>query len=196
VRFSAAIVAVIALVNCARASDSRPTPAEDEAAVKQTLIDWYAAYSGSDEAHYRSFVAEEYVLLENGTIMSLDDDLKLMRNRPSGYARKDTFDFKSVRLHGDFAYTTHFLESEIVDDKRVQQRKWLESAILRQIDGHWRVALAPTSNVPSPARTGAAISRLSGAKKNNSLPSCRHRGSVPPSCETCHCRPVSGNAVT
>jgi ketosteroid isomerase-like protein len=147
VRFSAAIVAVIALVNCARASDSRPTPAEDEAAVKQTLIDWYAAYSGSDEAHYRSFVAEEYVLLENGTIMGLDDDVKLMRNRPGGYGRKDAFDFGSVRLHGDLAYTTYFLQSEIVDDKQVRQRKWLESAILRRIDRRWRVALLHSTRI-------------------------------------------------
>jgi ketosteroid isomerase-like protein len=119
----------------------------DVAAVKQMLVDWYAAYSSTDEARYREFLAEEYALLENGTIMSVEDDLKAMRGRARGYGRKDAFDFRSVRLHGDLAYATYFLESEIVDDTKVQQRKWLESAVLRRLNGRWRAALLHSTRI-------------------------------------------------
>jgi ketosteroid isomerase-like protein len=140
------LVAAAALTSCGPG----PAPvnsAEDTAAVKQMLVDWYAAYSTTDEARYREFMVEEYVLLENGTIMGLEDDLKAMRERPPGYRRTDAFDFKSVRLHGDLAYATYFLESEMVDDAKIGRRKWLESAVLRRTGGRWRCALLHSTKI-------------------------------------------------
>lgn len=141
------IVAVALCAQCARRDDRGSTQAADEAAVRQTLVDWYAAYSGTDEAHYRTFLADEYVLLENGTPMGVDDDVAMMRKRESGYSRKDAFDFQSVTLHGDLAYAVYFLESDIVDDKMRRQRRWLESAILRRVDGRWRAALLHSTKI-------------------------------------------------
>lgn len=140
------LVAAAALTSCGR-TPAPPNSAEDAAAVKQMLVDWYAAYSTTDEARYKEFMVEEYVLLENGTIQGLEDDLKAMRERPPGYRRKDAFDFRSVRLHGDLAYATYFLESEMVDDAKIGQRKWLESAVLRRVDGRWRCALLHSTRV-------------------------------------------------
>jgi ketosteroid isomerase-like protein len=140
------LVAAAALTSCGQ-TPAPPDSAEDPAAVKRMLVDWYAAYSTTDEARYKEFVVEEYVLLENGTIMGLEDDLKAMRGRPPGYGRKDAFDFRSVRLHGDLAYATYFLESEMVDDTKIGQRKWLESAVLRRVDGRWRCALLHSTRV-------------------------------------------------
>jgi ketosteroid isomerase-like protein len=146
-RIAGVVVAVGLLSHGAADAARTGTGADEEAKIKQTLIDWYGAYSGTDEAHYRTFLAEEYVLLENGELMGLEDDVKMMRNRPSGYARKDAFDFQSVRLHGDLAYAVYFLESEIVDEKKIQRRKWLESAVLRHIDGRWRAALLHSTRI-------------------------------------------------
>jgi ketosteroid isomerase-like protein len=152
---------VIALASCRPAPPPAPTADEDAAAIRQMLIDWYAAYSSPtiDEAHYREFMVEEYALLENGTIMGVEDDLKMMRTRAPGYARKDAFDFRSVRLHGDLAYATYFLESEIGADTKIQHRKWLESAIVRRVGGRWRVALlhsTRTSGSDTPRQAPAA----------------------------------------
>ena len=140
------LVSAAMLISCGPATAPADTAA-DTAAVKQMLVDWYAAYSATDEAHYREFMVEEYVLLENGTIMGLEDDVKAMRGRPPGYRRKDAFDFRSVRLHGDLAYATYFLESEMADDAKIGQRKWLESAVLRRVDGRWRCALLHSTRV-------------------------------------------------
>jgi len=145
-RLAASLTAVLLLAGCAR-TEQRPGAADDDAAVRQRLVDWYAVWSGGDEADYRTFVTDDYVLLENGELMDVEDDLKMMRSRPSGYARKDAFDFQSVRVHGDVAYATYFLESEIADDTRIQQRRWLESAVLRRLDGRWRVALLHSTRI-------------------------------------------------
>jgi ketosteroid isomerase-like protein len=166
----APLLVVGLLVSTAMLASCNPAPAPADAvtdteAVKQMLVDWYRVYSTTDEARYKAFVADEYALLENGTIMGLEDDLKSMRERPPGYRRTDAFDFRSVRLHGDLAYATYFLESEIADDTKIARRKWLESALLRRVEGRWRCALLHSTRIsatetprqaPAPATKPAA----------------------------------------
>ena len=148
VRATFVLLAALGAVQCAPAPSPSGDAVADESAIRQMLVDWYAAYSGHDEGHYRTFVANDYVLLENGLIMGLQDDLKYMREKPSGYARKDAFDFQSVRVYGDTATATFFLESEIVDDKQIRQRRWLESTVIRRIDGRWRASLLHSTRIP------------------------------------------------
>jgi ketosteroid isomerase-like protein len=122
---------------------------QDEDAVRKMIVDWYAAYAdGKDEPHYRSFLADDYVLLENGELLDLEGDVAMLtKNRGPGFQRKDRFDFKSVTIRGDIAYTVYFLESQIEDAKTKRQRRYLESAVLRRIDGRWRAALLHSTKV-------------------------------------------------
>jgi len=124
--------------------------ASDEEAVKKMMVDWYAAFaSDTPEAEYRQFLTDEYVLLENGELMGIEGDIAMMKNRAPGFQRKDRFDFKSVTVRGDTAYVVYFLESDINDDKMKRQRRWLESAVLRRIDGPWRAALLHSTKILS-----------------------------------------------
>lgn len=123
----------------------------DEEAVKTMITDWYAAYAaGNNEAHYRTFLADDYVLLENGELVDLEGDVAMLtKNRGPGFQRKDRFDFKSVTVRGDMAYTVYFLESDLDDNKMKRHRKWLESAVLRLIDGRWCAALLHSTKIVS-----------------------------------------------
>jgi ketosteroid isomerase-like protein len=129
----------------------RATAGVDEEAVKTMITEWYAAYAaGNDEAHYRTFLADDYVLLENGELVDLEGDVAMLtKNRGPGFQRKDHFDFKSVTVRGDIAYTVYFLESDLDDNKMKRHRKWLESAVLRRIDGRWRAALLHSTKIVS-----------------------------------------------
>ena len=155
------------LVPAAMLTSCGPPPAPtnsaaDSAAVKQMLVDWYAAYSTTDEARYKAFLVEEYVLLENGAIMGLEDDLKNMRGRPPGYRRKDAFDFRSVRLHGDLAYATYFLESEMADDTKIRATQ--VAGECRPAPRGWTVALrAPALDARLRHRYAAAGARIDEA---------------------------------
>ena len=123
----------------------------EEEAVKKMIIDWYAAYAaGNDETHYRTFLADDYVLCEHGELVDLEGDVAMLtKNRGPGFQRKDHFDFKSVTVRGDIAYTVYFLESDLDDNKMKRHRKWLESAVLRRIDGRWRAALLHSTKIVS-----------------------------------------------
>jgi ketosteroid isomerase-like protein len=88
-------------------------------------------------------LTDDYVLLENGEIISLEKDVSLMPTPQEGYQRQDSFDFRSVKVHGEVAYLVYFLKSDIRDKKDgARQREYLESIIMkRDGGGDWRIAL-------------------------------------------------------
>ena len=119
-------------------------------AVKRAIEENYALYSGTDFEKYRATLAPDYVLLEHGELMDVSDDEQSMKTRPPGFKRTDVFDFKSVTIEGTLAYAVYFLTSDIADDKGSRQRRWLESAIVRQSGGRWLMALLHSTRIENP----------------------------------------------
>jgi ketosteroid isomerase-like protein len=122
----------------------------DAEAVKRAIADNYALYRGTDFEKYRATLASDYVLLEHGELQGIADDEKNMTTRPPGFRRTDAFDFKSVTIEGTLAYAVYFLASEIADEKRQTQRRWLESAILRRSGDRWLLALLHSTRIEKP----------------------------------------------
>ena len=138
-----------ALAGRQSASKTGSTAAEAEA-VKQAIADNYELYRGTDFERYRATLAPDYVLLEHGELQGVADDEENMKKRPACFKRTDAFDFKSVTIEGTLAYAVYFLESEIADEKRQVQRRWLESAILRRSGDRWLLALLHSTRIETP----------------------------------------------
>lgn len=118
--------------------------ADDLSELKRVAVDYYKIYYiDLDKAKYRSMLTDDYLLLENGEIISLEKDISLIPTPQDDYHRTDTFDFRSVKIDKDVAYLVYFLKSNIRDKQEgARQREYLESMILRRGgDGTWRVAL-------------------------------------------------------
>jgi ketosteroid isomerase-like protein len=130
------------------ATTSAPA-AGDATAVRQAVENAYSAfYVSLNKAKYRSFLTDDYLLLENGELLDVEGDLAFMPRPEDGYRRADTFDFRAVKIHGDIAYLVYFLKSEITDRKSgTRSREWLESAILRRSDAGWRIALLHSTRI-------------------------------------------------
>jgi ketosteroid isomerase-like protein len=144
VAFAAALV-VSACAPNARSPD-------DAAAVQQAIKDDYAAYSGFDKRKYREKLADDYLLLENGELIDREGDIASMAQPGTGHRRTDEFDFRSIKIDGDFAYAVYFLKSDIHDDNMgTRHREWLESAILRRSEGTWRLTLLHSTRISIPA---------------------------------------------
>lgn len=130
-----------------------PTVAtDDETAVKQAIKDVYSIFSVSlDKQKYRALLTDDYLLLENGELLDIEGDIALMPAPDSGYMRTDSFDFRSIKVHGDTAYVVYFLTSEITDKKNgTRNRRWLESAIFRRMGNGWRMALLHSTRIVKP----------------------------------------------
>ncbi len=118
--------------------------ADNVSTLKRMVADYYKVYYlDLDKKKYRSMLTDDYVLLENGEIISLEKDVSLMPTPQEGYQRQDSFDFRSVKVHGEVAYLVYFLKSDIRDKKDgARQREYLESIIMKRGGGgDWRIAL-------------------------------------------------------
>ena len=122
--------------------------AEDETALRKAIADVYSTfYVDFDKQKYRSLLTKDHLLLENGELFDIEGDIALMPIRDSGYKRTDTFDFRSVKVHGDTAYLVYFLNSEIADINGSRKRKWLESAIFRRSGNRWLIAVLHSTRI-------------------------------------------------
>ena len=137
------------------AASLSPEVQADDAApkFKRIVVDYYKVYyTDLDRRKYRSMLTDDYVLLEDGDIISLEKDISLMPTPQDDYQRKDAFDFRSVKIQKDIAYLVYFLKSDIRDKQEgARQRKYLESMILRRDSGGtWRVALLHSTKLSKP----------------------------------------------
>lgn len=123
------------------------------AEIKQRIIEWYRAFGNPsvDRTYYRSFMTDDYFLLENGVLLDVAGDMAMLGALPANHVRTDKFDFRHVWVDGDLAYLVYFLESEMNDSKSgSRSKRWLESAVLRRIDGQWRAAVLHSTRINPP----------------------------------------------
>lgn len=125
---------------------------DDEEAVKQAVKNYYYLYFVKmDKNAYRSILTDDYQFLENGELFDADDDIALMPKPDSGYERTDTFDFRFVKIDGDFAYAVYFLKSDITDKvSGAIHKEYLESTILQRSGDGWKIALLHSTRITKP----------------------------------------------
>ena len=125
---------------------------DDEAALKKAINDYYSIYYRErEEKKYRSLLADDYLLLENGEIMNGDDDIRLMPKPGELYERTDAFDFRQLKVEGGVAWMVYFLSSTITDKDGTRSRRWLESAIFRRSGSRWLIGILHSTRIGTPA---------------------------------------------
>jgi hypothetical protein len=145
--------AILALVS-GTANSAPVTKGADADAIMRMLIEWYRAFGNPrvDRDYYRSFMTDDYLLLENGELLDLAGDIAMLASLAPDHVRTDRFDFRYIRVDGDNAYAVYFLESDMNDSKLgPRSRRWLESAILRRVDGRWRAAVLHSTRINAPS---------------------------------------------
>jgi len=126
----------------------------DEAAVRQLIVDWYKAFADPrvDRAFYRSFMTDDYLLLENGVLLDREGDVAMLDATPTDRTRSDAFDFYRVVVEGDRAWLVYLLKSEMSEPQKGRRStRYLESALLKREAGRWRVGLLHSTKINPPA---------------------------------------------
>ena len=131
---------------------ARAAGAGEDAAIRDRVVDLYKAFSAGDADRYRRFLADDYLLLENGEIIDRDGDIAFFMERPEGYKRTDSFEFKHVGVANDMAYAVYFVTAVASDPQTPPKSlRWLESIAFRRTGGEWRcVLIHSTVIVPPP----------------------------------------------
>jgi ketosteroid isomerase-like protein len=114
--------------------------------VRTAIRNYYEVWQRRDLSGYRRLLTSDYMLLEHGERMTVEDDIKMMPK--PGSQRSNEFDFRAVEIVGDVAYAHWFLDSKMIDEKGISsQRRWLESGVLRHAEGAWQVALLHSTRI-------------------------------------------------
>ena len=122
---------------------------DSEATITEVVKRFYSTfYVEQSEKKYRAMLTDDYLLLENGEIMTASQDIALMPRPEDEYKRTDLFDFRLIKITGETAYAVYLLNSEYSDKKRGhRKREFLESIVLRRSGKTWKVALLHSTRV-------------------------------------------------
>ncbi len=114
----------------------------DSATIVKLLADDYKTMVNWDINTHVKNCTDNYLLIENGEIWDIKRESEYYRaNANRVVERKDYFDIKYVRVHGDFAYAVYFLKSDINEDGNLKIMTWNESVIFRKIKDAWKIEL-------------------------------------------------------
>ena len=112
----------------------------EKAEVQQVITRFFDALSVTNIPQMKSEVSDDFILLENGEIWTIDTLAnKISRPKPEGYLRQNSFDFIETKIEKNRAYVYYKNKAEISSKTRNATIKWLESAILRKEKGRWRM---------------------------------------------------------
>jgi hypothetical protein len=115
---------------------------KDAQEIVQLLKDDYHTMQTFDFNIHKGYCTDNYLLIENGEIMNMDDDADYYKkNADRVFDRKDYFDFKYINIFENVAYSVYKLKSDFDDNGNLTQMIWSESAIFRKIDGVWKIEL-------------------------------------------------------
>lgn len=107
----------------------------------KTFIDWdYNKYVANCQSHYR--------LIENGEIMTLQDEVDYFKkNANRKIKRSDKFDLLLIKVEGDIGYAVYKLASTIEEEGKQKFYKWAESAVCERVKNNWTLALIHSTPV-------------------------------------------------
>jgi hypothetical protein len=120
----------------------------DEASMQKVIQQYYSVcYRDRDKDLYRSLLASDDLLLENGTVMDAAADIALMPALADQYDRVDSFDFKYGAVTDESAYQVYSLKSVITEATGTRNGHWVETAILRRSEAKWLIAVLHSTKI-------------------------------------------------
>jgi len=138
----------LTLLLLAAACASAPSPANDEAAVMQTLHAACKAYLDGDVEGIREHLTADFTLTDaNAVITTREDDLRAAQNGSTRYTMFENRDMK-VRLHGDAAVVTGVTEVRGMAGTTEFAAKFQFTDTVVRENGRWRVASSHISRLP------------------------------------------------
>lgn len=107
----------------------------------QTLVTW-------DFEEHSKYITENYLLVEDGQIWTWEDEKSYYQeNAGRKITRKDTFEFKQIDSAEEVAVAVYKLTSDFTENGVTSRKIWLESAVLRKVEGNWKIHLIHSTEI-------------------------------------------------
>ena len=137
---------LVAIV-CAAVLQAQPQSTESQQAVQQAVIKMFDALSIRDSAGIKIYCADDIALYEYGQVWNIDTLIKraVTLNASSDFKRTNKLDFISTIVNKNTAWTTYYLNSEIMKDAKQTSIQWLETVVLVKEKKKWKLKVLHSS---------------------------------------------------
>lgn len=135
---------VIFLLSLSAASAQENTPF-------RALQDMFAGLSAYDSDAMASFGTDDFHLLENGVVWSMDDLVDAVKANEGTRARRNYFSVIRQRENNGVHWISYWNRADFLTTEDEEfSITWLESAVIIMVDGQWKVQMAHSTRVNEP----------------------------------------------
>lgn len=145
----AVLSCLVALSGWAQVPQPAAPATTDTSQVIEAMRTMYGALTKDDLAQFRSVAAPDFYAYDGGKRFTAEALVELIREL---HAAGNVFVWQvtepEVRLHGELAWITYVNRGSLRNASGTRPLSWLESAVLRKVDGRWRIAFFHSTRVP------------------------------------------------
>lgn len=122
--------------------------------VEKTLLDFFDAIADYDYQRMRNITADNYVLIENGPLWTVDSLITMMKQFEEQATISYKFSDMETTVQGQTAWMTYKNNGVMNFGDRQQHFDWTESAVFSKQDNEWKmVLLHSTMNEPDSSQS-------------------------------------------
>jgi len=140
---------LVALSGWAEAPRPAATATTDTSQVIEAMRTMYGALTQDDLAQFQSVVTPDFYAYDGGKRFTAEALMALIREL---HAAGNLFVWQvtepEVRLHGELSWITYVNRGSLRNAAGTKPLTWLESAVLRKVDGRWHIAFFHSTRVP------------------------------------------------
>ena len=136
-----AVFLMLGLVLCTSVQGSETTPFD-------AVRNLFAAMSSFDYARMRSTVTDDFQLLEDGEVWDIETLIAAIRPGEDSYLRRNFFSPIRVETNNEAVWISYWNRATFAVQDEVRERVWLESVVLIEDGGEWKVQLMHSTPVP------------------------------------------------
>jgi ketosteroid isomerase-like protein len=147
--FFGIVALVLTLILPGMAAEQPPTATSDKAQVVETMRSLFASLAADDIPKLHTIIAPDFYAFDAGARFTGDALIDLIKKaHAAGKVYVWTVNEPEVHIDGETAWITYLNRGSIKDSSETKNVSWLESAILRQEGGNWRIQFLHSTRMP------------------------------------------------
>lgn len=110
--------------------------------IEASVVGFFNGLSLIDADTLKYYSTSDFQLLEDGKVWNLDTLInKVMPRKNLNITRTNRFEFIKTEQNGTMAWVSYNNSAEFWQGEKQQTIQWLESAVLKKVEGRWKVQL-------------------------------------------------------
>ena len=124
---------------------------KEKDSIEASISKFFDGLSETDANKLKAYTTDDFILLENGQLWNIDTLVSKMSDpKNAGIKRVNKFQFIKTEQNGTVAWVSYHNSADFSLNEKKQTVNWLESAVLQNENGRWKIKLLHSTRVMPP----------------------------------------------